>query len=208
MKIVLENVGKRYGFEWIFKNLSFQFTSPQKYAVTGPNGSGKSTLLKIICGQSSPSIGKVYFYRDDTPIEHQKVFQLFTIAAPYIDLMELFTLKEALSFHEKFIPFIHNMGIRDLIDILGMGQSADKSIQYFSSGMKQRVKLILALCSNRPIAILDEPSTNLDEEGIQWTENLIEEYGKDKLLIIASNVENDLKVCNEHISLQNFKNKK
>lgn len=206
MKIVLDQVGKRYGFEWIFRNLSFQFSFTQNYAISGPNGSGKSTLLKIICGQSSPTSGKIQFSRGETPIESHKVYQLFTIAAPYVDLMELFTLKEALAFHKKFIPFIHKMDIKDLIKVLGMEQSANKPIQYFSSGMKQRVKLLLALCSDRPVTLLDEPSTNLDEEGIQWYENLINQFGKDKLLIIASNVDNDLKICEKKISLEDFKN--
>lgn len=205
MNIVLDKVGKRYGFEWILKNLSFQFDFPQNYAITGPNGSGKSTLLKIICGQSSPSLGNVYFSQAESPIENHKVYQLFTIAAPYIDLIELFTLKEALAFHKKFIPIIQNLDINDLIEILGMEQSASKPIQHFSSGMKQRVKLLLALCSNRPVTLLDEPSTNLDEQGIQWYENLVAKFGKNKLLIIASNVENDLKNCQELINLKDFK---
>ncbi len=206
MKIILNQTGKRYGFEWIFKNLTFQFSSSRNYAITGPNGSGKSTLLKIICGQTTPTLGKVNYYSNEKPVENHKIYQLFTIAAPYVNLIELFTLKEALTFHQKFIPFIHDMDINDLIQLLGMSRSSDKPIQYFSSGMKQRVKLLLALCSDRPITLLDEPSTNLDEAGIEWYENLIDQYGKDKLLIIASNVENDLKICQEQLSLQDFKN--
>lgn len=205
MKILLNKVGKRYGFEWIFRNLSYQFTLNQNYAITGPNGSGKSTLIKIICGQSSPSLGKVDFFQAEMPIENHKVFQLFTIAAPYVDLIELFTLKEALAFHKKFIPFIHNMEIKDLVEVLGMRNAIDKPLQYFSSGMKQRVKLLLALCADRPITLLDEPSTNLDEEGIDWYENLINQFGKEKLLIIASNLENDLKICQEEICLNDYK---
>ncbi|HQG38627.1 MAG TPA: ATP-binding cassette domain-containing protein, partial [Chitinophagales bacterium] len=65
MTIQLENISKRFGFEWIFKKINFQFDANGKYAIVGPNGSGKSTLLKIISGGTTPTSGKVVYLYDD-----------------------------------------------------------------------------------------------------------------------------------------------
>src|SRR4029079_5235557 len=173
MNIKLTNLGKRYNKEWIFRNLSFQFDINKHYAITGPNGSGKSTLLQIIAGSVIHNEGKIDYYLEGKTIEPEKIFTIISYAAPYLDLVEEMTLSEFLNFHHNMKSWISQVDTQQIIFLLGLEKSAHKQIRYYSSGMKQRVKLAQAIFSNVPAVLLDEPATNLDEEGIQLYKRLV-----------------------------------
>lgn len=205
MRIELHQVGKRYQNEWIVKNISLELKEKGRYAVTGPNGSGKSTLLKMISGHLSPSKGKVSHFIKDEKLDINEVYRQVSYAAPYIDLIEDLTLTEAIQFHQKFKPFLNKLKVKDIIELLGFKKSRNKAIKYFSSGMKQRLKLALAICSDSSLLLLDEPTTNLDRQGVEWYLELIEAYRLERLIIVASNVEEDYKFCSDIISILRFK---
>lgn len=207
MKVQLNQVGKRFKYEWIFRGINREFRSGQSYAIQGPNGSGKSTLLKILSGHLSPSKGKISFFQDEQAIDINQVYQSISYAAPYIDLIEDFTLKEAIDFHRQFKPLLEGLSTKDLIGILSFEKSAHKAVKYFSSGMKQRLKLVLALCSSAELILLDEPGTNLDQQGIEWYRGLVDRFHRDRLLIIASNVKADFDFCDQHLNILDYKKK-
>jgi ABC-type multidrug transport system ATPase subunit len=205
MRIELTNLGKRFNREWIFRNLSFQFGINKHYAITGPNGSGKSTLLQIIAGSAMCNEGEIVYHRLDKIIEPEKIFKKISFAAPYLDLVEEMTLYEFLSFHCKMKSWIELLDTKKIIFLLDLEKSAHKQLRYFSSGMKQRVKLAQAIFSNVPVVLLDEPTTNLDEEGIQLYKTLIENYCKNRLVIISSNDKEEYSFCGECIDMMNYK---
>jgi ABC-type multidrug transport system ATPase subunit len=205
MGIELLNVAKRYRFEWIFRNINYKFHSESSYAISGPNGAGKSTFLKILSGHLSPSKGKIVFSKNGNPIEQDLVYRQVSYAAPYIDLIEELTLIEAIEFHKKFKPFLNNLQTKDVEELLHFSKSSHKEVKYFSSGMKQRLKLVLAICSDTDILLLDEPTTNLDKQGINWYLDLINKFRKDRLVIIASNVETDFSFCEKQLNIQDYK---
>lgn len=207
MKVQLNQVGKRFKYEWIFRGIDREFQSGQSYAIQGPNGSGKSTFLKILSGHLSPSKGKISFYQDERTIDINQVYQSISYAAPYIDLIEDFTLKEAIDFHRRFKPLLEGLSTKDLIRILNFEKSTHKAVKYFSSGMKQRLKLVLALCSRADLILLDEPGTNLDQQGIEWYRSLVKRFYRDRLLIIASNVKADFDFCDQHLNILDYKKK-
>lgn len=208
MRVELDNVGKRYRLEWVLRGLSFSFHDNTKYAITGPNGSGKSTLLRMLSGHLSPSQGNVSFFRKDKKIDAGDVYRYMAYAAPYIDLIEEFTLLEAMRFHQKFNPLQAGLDTRALLDLLALPKATHKQIRYFSSGMKQRLKLALAICAQSDILLLDEPTSNLDVQGINWYRNLVHQFSNDRLVIIASNAEVDFDFCSERLSILDYKSKK
>ena len=205
MKIFLDKVGKRYNYEWVFKAISFQFHSGTSYAILGANGSGKSTLLQIIAGNLSPSEGKVNYTLHEKKIEVENIFRSTGFSAPYLELIEEFSLEEMISFHEKFKPFSPALSKNKVMEILGMEKSKGKMLKNFSSGMKQRVKLALALLSDVPVVLLDEPATNLDEQGVSWYKNLVNDFSKERLLIVCSNQLQEYDFCKEQLNLHDFK---
>ncbi len=203
--IQLNNIGKRYRFEWIFRQVNQHFEAGKKYAILGPNGSGKSTLLQILSGHLSPSEGTIDFYFSDKKAERDDIFRQVSVAGPYMDVIEEFTLMESLRFHRQFKPYINGLQPKDLIDILNFSKSKHKEVRFFSSGMKQRLKLVLAICSDTPLLLLDEPTTNLDTQGVTWYRDLIEQYAQNRTLIIASNIEHDYDFCEASINILDFK---
>lgn len=204
MDITLKNVGRRFNKEWIFKHIDFSFSDANKYAILGPNGSGKSTLLSIILGNLSPSEGEIQ-YRSDQEISVEQIYQYISFAAPYLDLVEEFTLQETIDFHFQFKAYANGLNAQKVLDLLGLNKSQDKALKHFSSGMKQRTKLALACCANTPILILDEPTSNLDEQGINWYLNLIEHYASEKMIIVGSNQEHEYTFCDHQLNISDYK---
>jgi ABC-type multidrug transport system ATPase subunit len=203
MNIKLTNVGKRFERNWIFRNLSLEFTQGKRYVVIGPNGSGKSTLLKVISGNITPSEGKVEYSNNNTSIAVEDVFSKLAIAAPYLDVPEEYSLLEVITFHKVFKPFEKNLSEKEVIDIMELAHTKEKNYKHFSSGMKQRVKLGLAVLSQTPLLLLDEPSTALDAKSVLWYQNLIKDFGTGKTIIVFSNnKEEEFSFCEERVLLQ------
>lgn len=201
----LFNTGKRYNREWIFRRCSYEFLAGKNYAITGPNGSGKSTLLQVIAGATMHNEGIIEYISAKGTIEPEQHYRHISIAAPYLELIEEMTAKEALEFHATFKPLIQSISIEDMLQIVGLEKSINKQIRYYSSGMKQRLKLAQAFFSNTPILLLDEPTTNLDADGIALYHTLISNYTKDKLVIVSSNVKQEYDFCKEVIEISRFK---
>lgn len=205
MEITLENVGRRFNREWIFKHINYTFRSGKSYAILGINGSGKSTLLQILSGSLSPSQGDISYHLANGQLEIDDIFRQVSIAAPYLELIEEFSLAEAIGFHFQFKKPLGNISMQELIELLGMEKSQHKQIKYFSSGMKQRVKLALAFLSDTPLLFLDEPCSNLDNQGIEWYLQLVKTYTKDRLVIVCSNQEVEYSFCESQLRIADYK---
>lgn len=204
--VELNNIGKRFRYEWIFKNITHSFKSGKSYALLGPNGSGKSTLMKILSGHLTPSDGQIIFLNNEKKIDGDDVYQHISYSAPYIDVIEEMTLTEIIAFHSKFKPLSKGLIINDLIQLLNFKNAADKEIRFFSSGMKQRLKLVLSICSDTPTLLLDEPTTNLDAQGVAWYRELMQQFSdKNRLVIVASNIEHDYDFCEEKLNILDYK---
>ena len=204
------------GQKSILKNIHQEFISGLAYAITGPNGSGKSTLLQVIGGAMMMSEGEAKYAignrqsaigkeAETREVHVDQAFKYISIAAPYLELIEEMTLLEFLHFHEQFKPFLPTIGIPDIITAIGLKAAAQKQIRFYSSGMKQRVKLAQAIFSHVPCVLLDEPCTNLDAAGIAVYQQLINDYGGNRLIIVSSNDEQEYFMCREHIHIMDYK---
>jgi ABC-type multidrug transport system ATPase subunit len=206
MKIVLENTGRRFNKEWIFKNVNSTFSPNEFYAILGSNGSGKSTFLQLVSGYLMPSEGKIEFYRDSM-IEQDKIYQHISIASPALELFEDLTLEETIRFHFRFKNIINKIDEKIIPELFQLKGNEKKQLKNFSSGMKQRVKLGLAILSDTEVLLLDEPTSNLDSKGIEWYQNLIAGFTKDRIVLVASNnVEEDFFFCKNRLEMEKFKN--
>jgi ABC-2 type transport system ATP-binding protein len=205
MKILLCNISKRYNKQWIFKDCSYTIESGKKYAITGTNGSGKSTLLQCIAGATQLSKGIIEYTIQNAKIESDKAFQYLTFSAPYLELLEELTLSEMLDFHIKFKPFYENISIEFVLEKVNLITSKDKQIGNFSSGMKQRLKLALAFFSKSYMILLDEPTANLDAEGILLYKDLIKNHLHHRTTIISSNDVNEYDFCDTIINIEDYK---
>jgi ABC-type multidrug transport system ATPase subunit len=200
MRITLTDAGKRFNREWIFRHLNYQFSPPDTYAITGPNGSGKSTLLQFVAGALMPSEGKIS-YVNTREIPAPNIYQYLSLAAPYIETVEEMTASEFLKFHQSFKPFLPGINIPQILEAIGLSHAADKQIRYYSSGMKQRVRLAQAFFCDTPVLLLDEPTTNLDAPGIALYHQLVKDYCQEKLVLISSNDPQEYGFCSKVIEM-------
>ncbi|MDB5026070.1 MAG: ATP-binding cassette protein [Mucilaginibacter sp.] len=205
MQITLQNIGRRFNRDWIFRNIDYTFTSGETYAILGPNGSGKSTLLQVLNGSLAPSMGEIHYFKDNKSVEVESVFNQLSLAAPYLELIEEFTLDEMTDFHFKFKPYRQGMDKESVISLLNLEGAKHKLIRYFSSGMKQRLKLALAFCSDTPMLMLDEPTSNLDAQGMDWYLNLVQQFAADRLTVICSNQLHEYSFCKHQLNISDYK---
>ncbi|WP_026464126.1 ABC transporter ATP-binding protein [Adhaeribacter aquaticus] len=203
MQIKTSGLGKRFNYEWIFRNFSYEFSPEKAYAILGHNGSGKSTLLNILSGYLSTSEGTLSHSINGKPIEVDHLFRQLSFTAPYLELIEEFTLTELLSYHMHFRQML-TKDKEDLIDRLYLQKAKHKFVKDFSSGMKQRLKLGLAIYTDAPLLLLDEPTTNLDQEGIDWYLEHVNQNRKQKLVIVSSNIEHEYSFCDELIRITDY----
>lgn len=201
MILTTEHLGKRFNREWVIKDFTHQFHSGEIVAITGPNGSGKSTLMHMLWGQTLPSSGDIRWETNGTLIEPEALHQYLTIAAPYQDLIDEFTLEEQIDFHFSYKKPVDGLNREGLISSLYLEEAKKKKIENFSSGMRQRLKLGLALFSEAEMTFLDEPTTNLDQRGAEWYRKLLN-YRKERLIFIATNVDTDYPEGSRVVSVQ------
>jgi ABC-type multidrug transport system ATPase subunit len=224
MNIQLTNAGKRFNRDWIFRHLKYTFQQGISYAITGPNGSGKSTLLQTIAGAIAPSEGVVEYLELQDKISEMEMkderskrktqnskllpentYNQIAIVAPYLEVIEEMTATEFLNFHASFKPLLSTISINQILEIVGLKAAAQKQIRYYSSGMKQRIKLAQGIFSDVAVLLLDEPCTNLDTSGYALYHQLINDYCKNKLIIVSSNDVNEYDFCAEKLSILEYK---
>lgn len=149
----------------------------------------------------SISKGKIAFSNEGKPVEEEKKYQYLSLASPFLELIEEFTLRETIAFHFNMKKLAHLHSKDEIVEVLGLGHSLDKQLKFYSSGMKQRVKIALAVFSDAPVLMLDEPCTNFDATAIAWYQNLIEKYTANRLVLVASNQPHEYSFCKEQITI-------
>lgn len=206
LSIQLDNLGKRYMREWIFRNLSLTINPAEKYVILGANGSGKSTLMQVAANYQVATEGKIVYRSAEKEIHPDRIYEQLSIASPYLELIEEFTIVESVSHQAVFKPFQNKLSTKDIIEIAELGHAKDKFIKFYSSGMKQRLKLTLAILSDCPLLLLDEPVSNLDRSAINWYKNMIQTYAMHKTIMVCSNkIEDEYEFCTKQVEVENYK---
>ena len=200
-------LNKSFGRRLIFNDLQFKFDKSGVYGISGPNGSGKSTLVKIIAGIIGASQGKIFHKLDEKEIAEEHIHNHIGFVSPYLVLYEEFTTYENLKLFADIRGVKFNQERVDyLLNKFLIFKRKDDLLKTYSSGMKQRVKFIFALMHSPQLLILDEPTSNLDDEGKNSVYEIVKEEGQKNIVLIASNEKNDLELCSEIVLLEKFKN--
>ena len=201
VSIRLEGAGKKFLKNWLFRNLSLELKSGERIAITGLNGSGKSTLLQILSGYVSLSEGSITLRTSENSVEQGQWYHYLAVATPYLDLPEELTLRENIDFYSAH-KALRLKNAEAVAELSGLQKVMDRPLKFFSSGMKQRVRLVLALTADVPIVLLDEPVSNLDREGVSWFHQLCAQLPAETLLVICSNhVADEINLCTRSLEL-------
>ena len=186
MQVRLDDIGKQYGDHWIFQHISAQLQPDHVYPIIGNNGSGKSTLMLIIAGYVTPNDGEVAMHDGETALPIESWYKHLSIAAPSMDLFEEFTVSEAVSLHHQLKP-LEDITTSHLLELIELDNHASKQLRNLSSGMRQRLKLALALHTASQVLLLDEPCSNLDKKWMRWYNESLATRKNGKVVVICSN---------------------
>ncbi len=205
MNITLRHIGKRFKREWVFSGINEKIEGPVHLGILGGNGSGKSTLLQLISGYAGPTEGEVSWRLGADTLDRESIFRHVGICAPYMQVYEDFSLSENLEFFLRFRQLIDGMDAEAFAERVGLEKQRNKPLRNFSSGMRQRVKLGLALFADVPLVLLDEPVSHLDKQGVMWFRELMRS-DRNRIICVASNSHADeIASCTQFIDVTAFK---
>jgi len=205
-KVSARNIKKSFGHLLVFDSVNFELVSGSSLAIAGKNGSGKSTLVKIIAGLLSPSSGEVIYQLDGKKIDRLDWYKYVGFVSPYLQVYDEFTGYENLEMLARMRGLRNCRGkIDEVLNRVNLYSRRDDLVRGYSSGMKQRLKYACALLHEPPLLILDEPTSNLDVEGVEMVWAIAEEQKKRGILIIATNEPDELKMCDRVINLDELK---
>ncbi|MFT6844237.1 MAG: ABC-type multidrug transport system ATPase subunit [Flavobacteriales bacterium] len=185
--IKTQALAKKYQRDWIFRGVDLDLSPNDSVILLGGNGSGKSTLLQTLIGSITPSKGEINYYHDEKVLDKEYWYKEVSIAAPYLDIYEELTIHECIDNQRSFKPFLNDLSTQEIVGILELDKAKKKHIYDYSSGMKQRLKLGLAILAKTKVLALDEPTMNLDKHAIQWFQSLVSQHLNNRIVITCSN---------------------
>lgn len=196
--VEVRGLAKKFGRTGIFRDITFTVAAGESLCVTGRNGSGKSTLLKILAGLLSPSAGSVkHMLGNEIPKAAWLGHTGYT--GPLVNPYDELTAQEHIDFVGKCPA--DRAAADSLLDRFDLARHRNKKVRHYSSGMKQRLRIILAVLNDPPVLILDEPSTNLDGDGKEVFRSYLDSIRDGRIIIIATNDAAEERLCGGGISL-------
>lgn len=202
MKLVAESLSKNFSDFKIFKDINFEISSGQCLIITGRNGSGKTTLIRVLSRLIQPSAGKLSLSKNTTIIQKEDFYKYIGLVGPYLELYQDLTAQENLIFFARMKELkSYENRITHLMEMIGLKGRENDLVKTYSSGMKQRLKYISALLAEPELLFIDEPRSNLDEQGIEMVYKIFNEQKKDKILILATNDSDDLQFADMRVDL-------
>jgi len=199
INIGADSVTKRFGAHLLFRDLTFNVSPGETFYITGANGAGKSTLLQIIAGIQKPYSGRVVWNKNNVTITLENYLKYTGFTGPQVNPYDMLTAVEN-------IEFVSGSGadagkISSLLQLFGIHKERNRPVKYYSSGMKQRLKIICAIVNDPPVILLDEPGSSLDTKGKDILYSTIEKINPGKTIIIATNEQDEINLCKKGIVL-------
>jgi len=203
IEIHARDLSKNFNRRPIFRDISFSLSSPDSIAFTGKNGSGKSTLAKIVAGVLSPTKGEVVYQMNGKALTEDERKIHVGFVSPYLNLYDEFTALENIALLAKMRSNHSSIEAitESLLKRFNLWQRRDDNVRGYSSGMKQRLKYVFALVHSPSILILDEPSTNLDNDGMNVVEEVVKEQLSSSILVVATNDSAEANWCKQVVQL-------
>jgi heme exporter protein A len=202
LSVILTGISKKFNRRAIFSGVEFSVDRGEVFGIVGRNGSGKSTLLRIIGGLLTPSAGSVSYRVNGTEVDRDELFSHVGYAAPYLTLFEEFSAEENIRIFADMRGLSRgDYDAQQLLRSVGLPDDRKDPIRAFSSGMKQRMKLIFATMHRPPLLLLDEPISNLDSDGVDTVYALVDDFRRSGSVIIATNDASDIARCDRTYSV-------
>jgi ABC-type multidrug transport system ATPase subunit len=187
LSVEWNNLGKRFGLKWVFRNLEGNIPAGSHIVVRGSNGSGKSTFGKLLVGATEATDGEMRWLNYGEEVEIDDIPQRIAWSAPFMEVPEDMTIVEVLDFHSTFRKSWSEGYLTELLASSGLENHSNDQISTLSSGQKQRLRLILAMGTEAGLVVLDEPCSNLDTSGIKWYGEELRALVSKTTVVVCSN---------------------
>ena len=203
--LTIQNLKKTFNLRPVLRNISMEVTAPGSLAITGRNGAGKSTLVKIIAGVLAPSSGTIELVVGGAHITPDERYRHMGFVSPYLFLYDEFSARENLEILGTMRSGSKPQAgqIDELFELVGLRDRQHDRLGTYSSGMKQRVKYMYAMLHRPALLVLDEPSSNLDEDGYLMVERIVRNQEKEGIVVVATNEADEAAWCGSKIELKN-----
>ncbi len=203
IRVVFENLGKRYDQRVIFRGIEGVAEPGSVLVLTGPNGSGKSTLVSILCGLLRPSRGTVQYLGGPGEVARPEWRKHVGIVAPDMSVYEELTARENLLFFARVRGLsIDLAGVDRLINRVGLDPERTTAVVGYYTGMRQRLKIAQAILHQPDVLFLDEPGSNLDPAGQDWLEDWVAAFAcEGKTVVLATNDRREMEWGDERVEL-------
>lgn len=201
--ISVTGLTKRFARRRVIDDVNLQAQSGEVVGIIGANGSGKSTLVKMIAGLVRPDAGSVNLTIDTAPIDASLVREHCGLVAPYLELYDEFTPIELLRLHAQLHgKHIDDSYVNSLLELVQLSSSSTRIVRGFSSGMRQRVAIALAVSLTPALLLLDEPGVTLDEAGRSALAQCIDiarQHGS--IILLATNDDRERSLCDRVVRM-------
>lgn len=205
IRLCCDDLGKAFGRRWVFRHLALTATEGMGIVIVGPNGSGKTTLLRLLCGLVTPTEGRIVWQWNGLALTPQQARVLIGAVLPDCEPYGELTAVENLRLVAK-LRGIDKKHVSEWLERVGLNRFAHQQVNTFSSGMRLRLKLAMALLHEPLALLLDEPTAMLDAQGRQLVTDFIAEQKRRGIVIVATNDERDIPYGDRQIFLGADKN--
>jgi ABC-2 type transport system ATP-binding protein len=189
-KLEIQNMALSYGKQRILNGIDFEIAEGKITALIGPNGAGKSSTFRVLAGLVAPDSGKVLL--DQLELKNYNILR--NHCGYLLETADFYPYLSGKKNLELFISLTHSKAdATSLLDKVGLSQAADKKVQHYSRGMKQRLGLAQVLIDNPSFLILDEPFNGLDPEvKEQILSLLVELKNQGKGILVSTHLLEDI----------------
>ena len=196
MELVIDRVSKQYKNNIAVDRISIKLQKGV-YGLLGANGAGKTTLMRMICGILKPTSGTISF--DGMDVGEENYRSILGYLPQDFGYYPEFTGMDFLLYMAALKGIGKAQAKRksdELLQLVSLQDVAKKKIRTYSGGMKQRLGIAQALLNQPKILILDEPTAGLDPKERVRFRNLIEDWGKENIILLSTHIVSDI----EHIA--------
>lgn len=203
ISLQLQQLTKSYGPRPVFEDITLSHKAGV-LGIAGSNGSGKSTLLKCLGGLLRPDSGHIIWKIGEREFTPPELKPHLGYSGPYISLYKELTVRENLKFLARLRKTaLHDKALDYLLSFVDLAHSGHQLFGNLSTGQQQRARIASSIFHDPAVLLLDEPGSNLDENGREVIARLREIFSAgDKRLVIASNDGQELAMCDRIFSLE------
>ena len=187
LQITLNQISHTYSERKVFDGVNLSLKSGARLLVRGSNGSGKTTLLKILAGLLTPSSGTLEIKEDGQVEKDAWSRRWIGYLSPELTLYEELSSLENLDFFARMRGLPADVGGQTLLERVGLGDRMNDPVGTLSTGLRQRAKLAFALQPEPKLLLLDEPGSNLDADGRNLLDTVLEAADTRSIVVLATN---------------------